>query len=42
MEDVPFHMGISLIVIFFEKSYFHRLGCRLMKTFRAMDLVVVS
>ena len=42
MEEVPFHMGISLVVIFFEKLYFHRLGCHLKKAFRAMDLVVVS
>ena len=42
MEKIPFHMGISvpvdLIVIiisffFLKNSIFHRLGCRLMKTF---------
>ena len=34
--------SVDLIVISFEQLYFHRLGCRLMKTFRTMDLVVVS
>ena len=41
MEEVPFHMEISvpvdLIVIFhfffLKSSFFHRLGCRLMKIF---------
>ena len=47
MEKIPFHMGISilvnLIVIFFLKnSIFYGLGCRLMKIFCSMDLVVVT
>jgi hypothetical protein len=46
-RKVPFHVGISvpvdLIVIFFflKSCIFHRLGCRLMKNFDFIDLVVV-